>query len=52
MEKKTYEELDLTLVRFTAEDVIATSGEESCDPDCQGVKPCASNVCPALTTKD
>ena len=29
---KKYESLDIELVRFDAEDVIATSAEETCDP--------------------
>ena len=32
MEKKMYEELNLEVVRFDAEDVVATSGEVDCAP--------------------
>ena len=34
MEKKMYEELNLEVVRFDAEDVVATSGEEEPIIDC------------------
>ena len=34
MEKKMYEELNLEVVRFDAEDVVATSGEGEPISDC------------------
>ena len=34
MEKKTYEKLELDVVRFDEEDVITTSGEPACEYNC------------------
>ena len=40
MEKKRYEELELEVVRFDAEDVVATSGSDDCNPyGCSRVDP-------------
>ncbi len=47
--KKLYEELEMEVIRFNAEDVIVTSGEDDCAPPSKAV---SENLAAELITDD
>ncbi len=47
--KKLYDELEMEVIRFNAEDVIVTSGEDDCAPPSKAV---SENLAAELITDD
>ena len=47
--KKLYDELEMEVIRFSAEDVIVTSGEDDCAPPSKAV---SENLAAELITDD
>ena len=47
--KKTYDAIDLKIIRFNADDVLTTSTEDSCAPDKVPCSVCMEDSCPCLS---